>query len=160
MSSEYWIDKRAPWVSSALSSIYRRSSHRRKSYAMVWMFRSAIPVGLRGGNFHVQMTSAEPAFPRVEEGGGSRHPVSNWVCPSFPTITSLTFTLRPKWLYGLGFLALRLSIPHWFSACTYFSRSFLFCQQKNKLFMATTSVVILAVFSQRIEMILKKRLKE
>jgi hypothetical protein len=40
---------------------------------MVWLNRLPIPLGRRGGNFLVQMIST--AFPRVEEGGGGRHPV-------------------------------------------------------------------------------------
>jgi hypothetical protein len=65
--------------SELVQHFYRGSSHRRKSAAcptfdMVWLNRSPVPVGRRGGggNFLVQMIS--PCPPRVE-GGGGQHPL-------------------------------------------------------------------------------------
>ncbi len=63
---------------------YRGSSHRRKGPAryvieMVWLYRSPIPVGRKGGNLLVQMIFPASAKPKVggtgRGGGGGPHPV-------------------------------------------------------------------------------------
>jgi hypothetical protein len=63
----------ALWVNSALSFIGRKSAACPKFY-MVLQYYSPIPVGRRGviSSFRWFL----PAFPHVEERGGSRHPMS------------------------------------------------------------------------------------